>query len=292
MSKEELIEVFKDTEEMFKYPGIDKVVYLGRTHTLMYGGGYAEVPDYTKIEKHNHIYEEPALIKVTNRDTLTAAKQYAELIEINRKADNTINKVGVLNFASATTPGGGVTKGSSAQEECLCRCTTLYPALNDYISWQHYYNVNRAANTNFGSDAVLYTPDVLVLKDKDYNRLDDDKMFYVDVITCAAPNLREKPQNQYNSASPLPLTLTDEALYTIHVRRARNILNAAFENGVNYIVLGAFGCGAFKNNPEVVAKAYKDVIPEFLHMFKVIDFAIIDGKYSNNYEVFKRILLQ
>ena len=57
------------------------------------------------------------------------------------------------------------------------------------------------------------------------------------------------------------------------------------------LILGAFGCGAFRNNPEIVAKAYKDVLQDYMYCFKVIDFAIIDGKYSNNYEIFKRILI-
>ena len=116
--------------------------------------------------------------------------------------------------------------------------------------------------------------------------------FYVDVLTCAAPNLRENPRNQYNSdASEEKLTLTDEELYNIHVKRARNILNVAIKNEDDYLILGAFGCGAFRNNPEIVAKAYKDVLQDYMYCFKVIDFAIIDGKYSNNYEIFKRVLL-
>ena len=120
--------------------------------------------------------------------------------------------------------------------------------------------------------------------------LEPKDMFYVDVITCAAPNLREKPKNAYNpGANSEALKLTDEELYDIHVRRARKILYAAKMNEVTHIILGAFGCGAFKNNPEVVAKAYNDVLPEFKHDFDVIEFAII-GK-NDNYNIFKRILL-
>ena len=78
----------------------------------------------------------------------------------------------------------------------------------------------------------------------------------------------------------------------IHVQRVKWIFEVTNKQGVDYLVLDTFGCGAFKNNPEIVAKAYKDVIPLYARNFKVIDFAIIDGKYSNNYEVFKRVLLQ
>lgn len=280
MSKEELIEVFKDTEDLYtNYSGIEDAAEYCKKHTHIY--------DNIVVKKRDNIYSRQALIKVTNRDTITAAQEYSSKIE-----DEMNNGfVGILNFASATTPGGGVTKGSSAQEECICRCSTLYPALNQRKCWDKYYNVNRASGTNLGSDTIIYTQDVLIIKDKNYKRLNDT--FYVDVITCAAPNLREKPSNLYNDgASKTQLTLTDEELYDIHVKRARCIFEVAIEQGIDYLVLGAFGCGAFKNNPEIVAKAYNDVLSEYKYNFKIIDFAIIDGKNSNNYEVFKRILLQ
>lgn len=290
MSKEELIEVFKDTEEFYTYNEDSLVttsVECCQQLTAIYDSDIV-------VDIQNPIYKEPALVKVTNRDTLTAAEEYVKLTEINEAnndGDEFEGFVAILNFASATNPGGGVTKGSSAQEECLCRCSTLYPALNQKKCWDKYYNINRAANSNLGSDTIIYTQDVLVFKDKDYKYLNDK--FCVDVITCAAPNLRDKPNNSYNNgASKNQLTLTDEELYNIHVNRAKRIFEVANKNCVDYLVLGAFGCGAFKNNPEIVAKAYKDVIPLYARNFKVIDFAIIDGKYSNNYEVFKRVLLQ
>jgi uncharacterized protein (TIGR02452 family) len=279
MSKEELIEVFKDTQELYS---------VGNTHVAMRNCvANTFVLDGVNDEYMEHwqtTHDDPAKIRVTNRDTLTAAQEY------DRNKEDGF--VAVLNFASATTPGGGVTKGSTAQEECICRCTTLYPALNQQKCWDKYYNVNRKALDNRGSDAIIYTQDVLVFKDKDYNLLDKDNEFYIDVITCAAPNLRKKPHNSYNDgANPKQLVLTDEELYDIHVKRAKHIFDVANAYGVEYLVLGAFGCGAFKNNPEVVAKAYKDVIPEYINNFKVIDFAIIDGKYTNNYEIFKKALL-
>ena len=279
MNREQLIEVFKDTENLYtNNKEISEALNNSKLHTFIY--------DNIEIIESDGVYKEPAEVKVTNLDTLTAAKQYATV----EPEDGTSGIIGVLNFASATNPGGGVTKGSSAQEECLCRCTTLYPTLNQEKCWNKYYNVNRQANTNIGSDTIIYTRDVLVLKDKDYKLL--DQMFNVDVLTCAAPNLRENPKNSYNSgANKEQLVLTDEELYDVHVKRAKCILEVATEEGVDYLILGAFGCGAFKNNPEVVAKAYRDTLPKYIHNFKVIDFAVIDGKYTNNYEIFKKILL-
>ena len=278
MNKKELISVFNDTMDFVT------TKFSGPTLRAQMSTRIISDPEDFRGEKY---YDDQAVIKVTNRDTFTAAKEYANII-------NSTNEgfVGVLNFASSTNPGGGVTKGSTAQEECLCRCSNLYLTLYQEKCIREYYNVNKKYMSNLGSDAIIYSRNVYVFKDKDYNMLPVKDRFYVDVLTCAAPNLRENPRNQYNTdASEEKLTLTDEELYNIHVKRARNILNVAIKNEDDYLILGAFGCGAFRNNPEIVAKAYKDVLQDYMYCFKVIDFAIIDGKYSNNYEIFKRILL-
>ena len=278
MNKKELISVFNDTMDFVT------TKFSGPTLRAQMSTRIISDPEDFRGEKY---YDDPAIIKVTNRDTFTAAKEYANII-------NSTNEgfVGVLNFASSTNPGGGVTKGSTAQEECLCRCSNLYLTLYQEKCIREYYNINKKYMSNLGSDAIIYSRNVYVFKDKDYNMLPVEDRFYVDVLTCAAPNLRENPRNQYNTdASEEKLTLTDEELYNIHVKRARNILNVAIKNEDDYLILGAFGCGAFRNNPEIVAKAYKDVLQDYMYCFKVIDFAIIDGKYSNNYEIFKRIIL-
>ena len=278
MNKKELISVFNDTMDFVT------TKFSGPTLRAQMSTRIISDPEDFRGEKY---YDDPAIIKVTNRDTFTAAKEYANII-------NSTNEgfVGVLNFASSTNPGGGVTKGSTAQEECLCRCSNLYLTLYQEKCIREYYNVNKKYMSNLGSDAIIYSRNIYVFKDKDYNMLPAEDRFYVDVLTCAAPNLRENPRNQYNSdASEEKLTITDEELYNIHVKRARNILNVAVKNEDDYLILGAFGCGAFRNNPEIVAKAYKDVLQDYMYCFKVIDFAIIDGKYSNNYEIFKRVLL-
>ena len=278
MNKKELISVFNDTMDFVT------TKFSGPTLRAQMSTRIISDPEDFRGEKY---YDDSAIIKVTNRDTFTAAKEYANII-------NSTNEgfVGVLNFASSTNPGGGVTKGSTAQEECLCRCSNLYLTLYQEKCIREYYNVNKKYMSNIGSDAIIYSRNIYVFKDKNYNMLPVEDRFYVDVLTCAAPNLRENPRNQYNSnASEEKLTLTDEELYNIHVKRARNILNVAIKNEDDYLILGAFGCGAFRNNPEIVAKAYKDVLQDYMYCFKVIDFAIIDGKYSNNYEIFKRVLL-
>ena len=92
---------------------------------------------------------------------------------------------------------------------------------------------------------------------------------------CAAPNLREKPSNAFNTGDGKDsIKITDKELLAIHEKRLRRILDVALSNKVETIVLGAFGCGAFMNNPNVVAQASKNVLNEYLYAFKNIEFAV------------------
>ena len=205
------------------------------------------------------------------------------------KRDGASSKVAVLNFASATRPGGGVATGSSAQEECICRCTTLYPCLTTKEAEVRFYDPHRKNVGPLHNDDIIYTPDVAIIKNDDYDLLGEP--LFIDVITCAAPNLREKNVSNYNQEREPAPDISPEELKALHVARARQILNAAVQNFVDVLVLGAFGCGAFRNDPEVVAAAYKEVLPEYRKYFKAIEFAVYcRGKDTENYEAFKKEL--
>lgn len=199
----------------------------------------------------------------------------------------------VLNFASATNPGGGVAKGSSAQEECICRVSTLFNCLNEKPCWDRYYNPNRAEANVLHNNNIIYTPKVIGFRDDDYNMLEEKDYFYVDVITCAAPNLRDVPNNGWCNVgeSREPVKISNDELYKIHLSRAKSILLVAYENKIRNLVLGAFGCGAFRNDPETVAKAYRDAIKEYDGAFENIEFAIYCKDYeTRNYDIFKKVL--
>ena len=225
-------------------------------------------------------YTEPAQVIVTKNRSFEAARPYAEQGL----------KVAVLNFASSTSPGGGVTRGASAQEECLCRVSTLYPCLNDKRMWDVFYTPHRKAKNPLHNDDIIYTKDVLVFKDDDYQPL--TQPFAVDVITCAAPTLREQASNRYNpSDGDKAPDITPEELLALHERRGRQILSSAVSNGAQVVILGAFGCGAFKNDPAVVAQAYANILPEYLHYFRTIEFAVYcRPRSSQNYDAFNLTL--
>ena len=125
-------------------------------------------------------FAEPVEIIVSQKRSFEAARDYP------------IYPTCVLNFASATNPGGGVVWGSTAQEECLCRCSTLYANLTDRKVWKPFYEAHREQHNQLYNDDCIYTPDVVVFKTdtKEPELMHPDDWWRVNVITCAAPNLR------------------------------------------------------------------------------------------------------
>lgn len=144
----------------------------------------------------------------------------------------------VLNFANPVNPGGGVRRGARAQEEDLCRKSSLLFSLESEEA-QKYYKYNKSLHTYMGSDAVILTPNVEIIRDVNGELLDEP--FVVAVMTCAAPirtaDMERSSEVQYR-----------ELFY----RRICSMLKCAAYWNYQALVLGAFGCGAFGNDAKVV----------------------------------------
>ncbi len=275
INREERLRVFEDTEKAVKT--IEKLKKAVADSTA----NQKLILEAKTVEGKKNEYEKDAEIIVSTKRSFEAAEAYKN------------KKVCVLNFASASNPGGGVTKGSSAQEECLCRTSTLYFSLNTKEMWDGFYAPHRAMRNPLHNDDIIYTPDVVVFKtdtDKPVRRREEE-WFKVDVISCAAPNLRNMPSNSYNSGDgDIPARPTDEELYQIQLRRFKKILEVAASEKEEVLILGAFGCGAFENNPKVVAKATKDAVELYKKNFEVIEFAVFcTPDRRENYDEFRRI---
>lgn len=277
MGREENVIVFEDTEKRCKENTILKNAVrssIAAQKLILEGDTLAEV--------NKKVYREPAKLIVSKKRSYEAASGYKG------------QKVCVHNFASASNPGGGVTRGAGAQEECLCRCSTLYFCLNIRDMWNGFYAPHRNEHNPIHNDDIIYTPQVKVFKtDTAYPKLMPEGDWYdVNVITCAAPNLRPVPSNSYNQGDGnKAVKVSDKELLALHEKRLRRILDVAVLEGNEVVILGAFGCGAFLNNPEVVARAAKNVIADYMHAFKVIEFAIYcSPRDEQNYKVFDRVL--
>ena len=274
ISREERRQVFEDTEKAVKtIENLKKAVADSTANQKL-------IKETETIDAGKTEYEKDAKITVSTKRSYAAAEAYKD------------KKVCVLNFASASNPGGGVEKGASAQEECLCRTSTLYFSLNTKEMWDGFYGPHRRMRNPIHNDDIIYTPDVVVLKtdtDKPVRRKEEE-WFKVDVISCAAPNLRNMPSNSYNSGDgDLPARPTDDELYQIQFRRFKRILEVAAAMKEEVLILGAFGCGAFENNPSVVAKAAKDAVELYKKNFEIIEFAVFcTPDRKENYEAFRK----
>lgn len=175
----------------------------------------------------------------------------------------------VLNLANPVNPGGGVRRGAKAQEEDLCRRSSLLLSLEGREA-RAYYSYNRNLHTYMGSDGIIITPDVEILKDENGNLLEDSVI--VSVMTCAAPMVRRGMEG-----------MSDEAYREMVYKRIDGMLKTAAYLGYKVLILGAFGCGAFGNDARVVSDLFYKAIKEFDYdgmsavvFFRRIDFAVLD----------------
>lgn len=191
-------------------------------------------------------------ISVAETTTLRAAERLSQQYP----------KIAVLNFANAVTPGGGAAYGEESQEAGLCRCTNLYPCLTKNENFIHFYQYNDGLAPYYSS-RIIYSENITVIKRENGRPL--ERYFPVDVITCAAPNVRDQRAK-----------LKKKKLKKLLEERIRNILMAAELHGVQALVLGAFGCGTFGNSPDMVAEIFQKLLVqgEFAYSFREVVFAI------------------
>ncbi len=170
-----------------------------------------------------------------------------------------------LNFASAKNPGGGFLGGSQAQEESLARSTGLYNCL---IKANGYYETNRKSGTSFYTDYMIYTPKVPIIKNEDGEN--SEELTTCSIITAPAVNKGAVLKNEPKRTGEIE---------SVMKRRIEKVLKICQKHKQETLVLGAWGCGVFQNNPEDIAGYFKEEIKtKFQKTFKRIVFAI----YSNN----------
>lgn len=267
-------EIFKDTEQMYRSNETLKATVINsiENQKLILAD---ETVDYEVAGNR------AGKVVVSGKRTLEASESYAKLGK----------RVCVLNFASATNPGGGVVHGSSAQEEAICRCSTLYPCLNTREMWNKFYGPHREADSPLYNDDCICTPAVKVFKSdiRFPELLLKEDWWNVDVITCAAPNLRNIPSNRMNpNAGSKKADISYEELKALHRSRIQRIFEVAMANEEEVLILGAFGCGAFCNPPELVAEVFAEITEKYRRYFDMIEYAVFHTERETaNYEAFK-----
>lgn len=219
--------------------------------------GENEFDDYTPRGNYN------TKVILAGLDTTTA------LFKLNKT-----DSVALLNFASYKNPGGRFLDGSIAQEEAICHESALYNILSNERFYREFYTPNKKRlNKGLYHSNMIYTPKVPFIR--------DNKILKCDVITCAAPNKRVATGYQ---------RLSEEYVNNAMKHRIRSVLSSANVNSIDYLILGAFGCGVFRNNPSGVSSIFRELLAgEFSGAFKCVIFAI-PNKDSRNYREFKKVL--
>jgi uncharacterized protein (TIGR02452 family) len=197
----------------------------------------------------------------TTETTLMAAQREAALS----------NQTLVLNFASANNPGGGFKRGAPAQEESLARSSALYPTIAKHLT---YYDENRLVGAPIYTDHMILSENVLVFKDDAGNWL--EQPYETSFLTVPAPNcMNGEQQNR-------------EVILAL-ARRTQNICAVARKHNYSNLILGAFGCGVFHNDPAIVAAAFKYALTKWY--FEKVTFAIPAGNETMA-DIFKKVVVQ
>ena len=278
-SREILIGVFKDTQQKCRdYPYLRRETVKMQAQTLLYLKDYNAVGSQEKSSKPD--------IEVCEDTTFHCAQRLLQESKSDL-SEGQNSRIAVLNFANAYHPGGGVTYGDMAQEECLCRSSNLYSALTLPYFLRNYYKWNSRNTGDMGTDAVIWSPGVTVFKTDDPvpEEMVRESWFQVDVITCAAP--------YYDKNKKHPVT--QEKLRDVFYHRIRNIFEVAAAKDTDILVLGAFGCGAFNNPPELVADVCRELLidKEHFRFFTKTVFAIKKNDGANtNLKAFRKVFSQ
>ncbi|MEU3885177.1 TIGR02452 family protein [Streptomyces sp. NPDC029041] len=248
--------IARETEQIvaagsYRAPGgreisIAEELRAAREGTRLYG------PDPVPLPADRVTGGRTTLIEVTGESSLAAARRLG-------------GHVAVLNFASARNPGGGYLNGAQAQEEALCRASALYSCL---LQARAFYDHHRAHRDPFYTDRVIHSPAVPVFRDDRGGLLPEP--YTAGFLTSPAPNagvvLRTAPER----AHELPRVLAV---------RAERVLETAAAHGYRALVLGAWGCGVFRNDPARVAAAFRALLGpggRFAGAFEHVTFGILD----------------
>lgn len=228
---------------------------------------YTEPPELGKTEP-NQITD----VKVIESDTLLSGKKLL---------DDGFNPA-ILNFASGSTPGGGVLRGAGAQEENIFRRTNLLLSLYQFHENGAKFNIpmRKEHYPMYWKSGGIYTPEMAIFRGLEadgYPLLEDP--YYLSVISVPAVNRPTLKDENH---------LSDE-MVEVTKMKMRSIFRIALLHGHDALVLGAWGCGAFKNPPRHIAQLFQEVLKEdeFRNRLTKIVYAIIDCAQNGNFQAFK-----
>jgi uncharacterized protein (TIGR02452 family) len=259
MNQQKAIQLAQETQEIVAK---DKYCVGEHVSSLIHPDDWDDIIAVAKSRPRLH--EGLPIITVEPSTTLQAIKAIGDVADYR---DFPGDDVMALNFASATTPGGGWLRGTTTQEETLARSSDLTAGLE---KWPRYYRENKHKQQEYCvgpyyTEYAIYSHGVTFFRN-DLGDLVDP--YQADVMTIPAPNLSAVPTECMGKARADVFEILDS--------RINNILAAAAFYHRHYLVLGAWGCGVFKNNPVQVAEFFRSHLHQWGGYFKQVVFAIHD----------------
>lgn len=254
--------------------------YLANCHVIL---NNEKLQRYIVASKQqSKIYDYP--LRVIRKQELCIKPNISVINESSLNAAMKFENATILNFASAVRPGGGYIKGSNAQEECLCRSSGLYEVISTFTS---FYEDNIKNDSNIYLDTIIYSPSVPFFRN-DYGKLmlsDNEEPRFFDVITGAMPNLNSRS----DEARSTKFRKNVDELAEIYRRRISLVLNSASLHGTKNLILGAWGCGVFRNDPDLVSKIFAEELQNGFGFENVV-FAILDNHEEKLIKAFRNNL--
>ncbi|MDO4753844.1 MAG: TIGR02452 family protein [Bacillota bacterium] len=268
----------------------DLIRIVEENEMILRQGGYSVRGEYIALPLDAERYREVEVITPETVKTVVkkARREISSLAEKSEKNVFVKNQDSfaeassvVMNFANAIYPGGGYRHGARAQEEALCRQSTLYASLSSEKAAEMYI-ANRSADHPYDTDYMLISPHVTVFRDAALRLLSNP--YVTAVVTMPAPNLNGRAR----FVSQIDI---DEVMR----RRITNLLSVLMSRGYRSLTLGAWGCGAFGHDARRVARYFYEILFDdgYHRAFDEILFAVLDRSSDcYNFETFRRVLGQ
>ena len=261
------VEIFQQTVQVVndgKYECEGKVVEL----------------DSSKTTTETYFYNKPLPLNPANNDyTTNFGVIEADCIEVSQLLNKAGYNVCMLNMANRQNPGGYVIGGSGAQDENIFRRSNLFQSLYQFVDYAKEYGVERNPDNSYPLDrnsGGIYSRSVLIFRGSEKNGYCFlKKPFEISIVTVPAIN-----NPQLDSVDGI-LYIT-ERLVEPTKDKIRTILRICGEHKHDCLVLGAFGCGAFRTPPHHMAQLFREVFTEseFVNQFKLVVFAILSDHNS------------
>lgn len=264
MSKSKRTEIAKDTLKIIENGYFENPI-----------GTQIQISDLQNFTEQNTKLYRPEELDLLIQNSPSENQKYSEtkyevtgettLDAVRRLAAEGEEKILCLNFASARNPGGGFLGGAQAQEESIARSGGLYPTL---LLCSDYYEINRANRSTLYTDHMIYSPEVPIFKLENGENMDN--VITCSVITSPAPNAGAIKRNEPQNLSKIE---------SVFRNRIDGVLAISESKNYETLVLGAWGCGVFQNDPREVALWFEDALKgKYKGQFKRIVFAV----YSRN----------